>query len=667
MTYTARVDELLIDRFVTGPSLRLLAELPLSTVPQFVVLPEALEQFCYAAGLGTLSLNQSVEALSRTARAKLSKQYLPEHLAKEVAQFAKRLNRRFFSVSLSGSSADIRLSHQLYSYTYSEIATGDASILELIKERWLELFEVDSLSHRLMTTKRLIPSSVMVLVQGWNHAQASGTIATEADRVRGSVVVEAVLGESRAISVGQATPDHYRLNRLSGQLEHTTLGDQRTLITLGRHDFESKPYPSKSKDKPVLSPTELAQLYQKASSVIRKDARSLLIYWRLEQGKFEFVYVKQLDSSAVPDHAQGYKEILSQGTPVSPGSVTGQVCLLTHRNQKVPPGSILVVSELSPTLAQYYGVIKGLVARTGGVTAHAAVLAREAHVPVVVVEEKLSLKNGQVITINGSTGTVGIPKPSHHTPTSVPTHSGPITSATKIYSSVTNPDELVLLPKHSTDGVSILVDPRHHLKWHQYLVAAMGQRPIWLGLGTNHSLSLWDALASNVASLKRIAAQPIVLRTPAIMTLEEIVAYKTVLARHGIKRSVTTKLYIQLASETLSVLDRELQGIGVDGFFLDLEAMYLRHQMIDADSALRWLEVTAPKYLELLIRHLKQVGVPIVLSIRSEPVLERLVHSVVATGCMGVELPIALIDKARSQFYDAESHYLHTTQRYGHH
>ena len=89
---------------------------------------------------------------------------------------------------------------------------------------------------------------------------------------------------------------------------------------------------------------------------------------------------------------------------VSSGSCTGT--LVTHEQlQHLPEGDyILVVTTLSPDLAQYLPKVVGVISRNGGLLSHMAIVAREAKVPVVISSRYLKL--GSRVYLNGETGEV---------------------------------------------------------------------------------------------------------------------------------------------------------------------------------------------------------------------------------------------------------------------
>lgn len=70
------------------------------------------------------------------------------------------------------------------------------------------------------------------------------------------------------------------------------------------------------------------------------------------------------------------------------------------------PGGILVVSALTPDIAEHADMLKGVIADHGGLLSHFAIIAREIKLPVIVNYPINQLKEGQKIVIDGSTGEV---------------------------------------------------------------------------------------------------------------------------------------------------------------------------------------------------------------------------------------------------------------------
>lgn len=93
------------------------------------------------------------------------------------------------------------------------------------------------------------------------------------------------------------------------------------------------------------------------------------------------------------------------GTGAGGGVGTGPV---TFDVSDPPPGSVLVATTLAPGLGPVLPRLNGIVAETGSVLSHLAILAREFGVPIVVgyPGATTAFRDGVVVTVNGDSGDV---------------------------------------------------------------------------------------------------------------------------------------------------------------------------------------------------------------------------------------------------------------------
>lgn len=100
------------------------------------------------------------------------------------------------------------------------------------------------------------------------------------------------------------------------------------------------------------------------------------------------------------------------GAAGSPGQATGPVRVITGPQDfdQLQPGDILVCHYTDPSWTPLFGLAAAIVADTGGRLSHAAIVAREYGLPAVMgaAGATTTLTNGQIITINGTTGTITI-------------------------------------------------------------------------------------------------------------------------------------------------------------------------------------------------------------------------------------------------------------------
>jgi pyruvate,water dikinase len=95
----------------------------------------------------------------------------------------------------------------------------------------------------------------------------------------------------------------------------------------------------------------------------------------------------------------------STGTGAGGGRGEGVV---THDLADPPQGAVLVTTTLTPGLGPLLPRLRGIVAETGSVLSHLAILAREAGVPTVVgyAGARDAFTEGALVAIDGNTGTV---------------------------------------------------------------------------------------------------------------------------------------------------------------------------------------------------------------------------------------------------------------------
>ncbi len=137
---------------------------------------------------------------------------------------------------------------------------------------------------------------------------------------------------------------------------------------------------------------------------------------RIEPAQLDQLLHPRLDPSAK-------YESIAQGLPASPGAASGKVFFTSEdavAHAKESKGIILVRQETNPDDIEGMNAARGILTSRGGMTSHAAVVARgmgkscvagcEAvrvrHAKKQMQIGKLMIKEGDVITINGSTGEV---------------------------------------------------------------------------------------------------------------------------------------------------------------------------------------------------------------------------------------------------------------------
>lgn len=104
--------------------------------------------------------------------------------------------------------------------------------------------------------------------------------------------------------------------------------------------------------------------------------------------------------------------LLATGLAASPGLARGRAFVVPGSGSaaSAPPGCVLVVRSLSPDLVLAAINAAAIVAGVGGLTCHAAVIARELGVPCVVgIGQAIErVAPGASLVVDGSKGTVSL-------------------------------------------------------------------------------------------------------------------------------------------------------------------------------------------------------------------------------------------------------------------
>ena len=130
--------------------------------------------------------------------------------------------------------------------------------------------------------------------------------------------------------------------------------------------------------------------------------------------------VQQLSHSSFQSISED-RQVIASGTPASPGAASGLLCLSADMVLSVDEDgeeTILVSSETTPADEIGMRLAAGIVTARGGISSHAAVIARGWGIPAVVgvpslqINEKsalfgeIEIKEGEPISLDGATGEI---------------------------------------------------------------------------------------------------------------------------------------------------------------------------------------------------------------------------------------------------------------------
>ena len=254
--------------------------------------------------------------------------------------------------------------------------------------------------------------------------------------------------------------------------------------------------------------------------------------WCIEDNKVYLVQARPItaigtgkEDSSAGEQVEGGDVVLS-GLGASPGMATGRVCIydVGMSLDVIKDGDVLVTKMTMPDMVPAMSRSVAIVTDEGGMTCHAAIISRELGTPCVVGtgEATNTLKNGEIVTVDGSTGTVyrgEIKKkvvtetaPAAAASAAVFSEQVPITG-TKVMVNMSMPSKAEEVAKLPCDGVGLL---RSEFLFTNYI----GEHPCAV-IQEGRAQELIDKLADGVAKVARaFYPRPVTLRTSDFKTNE---------------------------------------------------------------------------------------------------------------------------------------------------
>jgi pyruvate,water dikinase len=304
----------------------------------------------------------------------------------------------------------------------------DALLLSL-KRVWAELFRARSLFYWQRNELDLQQLNLAVLVQPIWEAIASGTI--EADRTEWKI--QATWGLGEALSKGQVLPDSYRLQADTGTLLSSRLGSKTRAYRLGNEQesgsvaesgLQAYTLDEEQQKRYALEEKYLQQLIDLCQRLAAEFTPTFSLEWTLCQppGSSEpQLYVTQFipqtlsTSSQISMSTQPQTPSLSpqivRGLPAAAGRVTAPAHVLIGENRNLEailPGRILVARSISPDWLPWLKSAAGIITEQGGMTCHAAIIARELGIPAIVSAAGVTrlIQTDEFLLVDGDQGEI---------------------------------------------------------------------------------------------------------------------------------------------------------------------------------------------------------------------------------------------------------------------
>ncbi|MCG3754120.1 phosphoenolpyruvate synthase [Amycolatopsis sp. Poz14] len=446
---------------------------------------------------------------------------LPPELASEVTGAYRALgDQPVVAVRSSATGEDgSEASFAGMNASYTNVVDEEALAARVV-DCWTSLFSPRVVSYRASRGFTGEPA-IAVVVQRMIPAERSGVIFTADPRTgdRDRAVVEAVFGQGEAIVSGAVDPDTYVvakedlrvLSARIGAQSHKIIpeaggGDVKVALTAqvgGRRVLD---------DATVLGLTRLACRVEDHYGVPQDIEFAIADH--------QTWLVQSRPITTLPPVQEGAAGVLVTGLAASPGEGSGAVRVLRDpaEARRLRDGEVLVAPMTTPDWVPAIRRAAALVTDGGGMTCHAAVVARELGVPCVVGTGDATrvLADRALITVDGTKGEVRAGaiahEAAHPKPVAAPAAAEAI--GTRLYVNLAMPDHAAEVAAQPVDGVGLL-------RAEFLLTTALGGRHPRALIARGEEESFVDAMAESLLEITAaFGSRPVVYRATDLRSNE---------------------------------------------------------------------------------------------------------------------------------------------------
>ncbi len=292
-----------------------------------------------------------------------------------------------------------------------------------LKRVWSQLFRAKSLFYWQKFGINLQQVNLAILVQPVESAIASGVL----NSYNWGWEIEATYGLGIGITLGDTLPDFYSIDGETLNIQKQQLGNKILAYRIGETDSTDYsptiatssivlnnncllPYilEETKQQQYALSPEQLHQLNQIANQLIDEIGNGFSIGWTIfPENPIGRIYITKVENPR--SIINRFNKI--RGLAASTGKVKATAFVINNsasQPELLPQGVILIAPNITPDWLPILHNVVGIIAERGGLTSHAAILARELGIPAVVNVPEITniIEEGEEILIDGDNGEI---------------------------------------------------------------------------------------------------------------------------------------------------------------------------------------------------------------------------------------------------------------------
>ncbi len=530
---------------------------------------------------------------------------------------------------------------------------GEVNVIDRVRDCWSSLFTSRSIFYQTKKHYDHFKIGVAVPVQKLIDSEISGIMFT-ANPVTGDktqTIVETIWGLGEYIVGGKITPDQYVINKSDWSIISENHVHQDVQLIRGQDETHEVPVPKSKRDKKKINADMALKIAKIGQKLHNHYGRPQDIEFAIDRGELYIVQTRPITTleSSKEKIADQKPTTITQppiltGEPASPGTASGVVVIIKDIKEidRAQKGQILVTTMTTPDFVPAMKKVNGIITDKGGQTSHAAIVSRELGVPCVVGTKDATkdLKEGDIVTLNGTTGQVWTGDLTNPETKITKTINKKIKTATKIYVNLGEPDLAETMSKRNVDGIGLLraefmmanigIHPKHiiaqgqqkqfinqlakdllkfcksfsprpvvyratdfktneyrHLKWGK-LYEPEESNPMLGFRGASRYISSPDVFNMELEAIKMVrnkyGYKNIWLMIPFVRTVEELIKVKKLVTDAGLLRSPSFKFLMMTEIPSNVIRLDKFIDVGIDGISIGSNDLTMLTLGLDRDN-----------------------------------------------------------------------------------
>ncbi|MEN6610521.1 MAG: phosphoenolpyruvate synthase [Methanoregulaceae archaeon] len=580
-----------------GASLGEMASIGLPVPKAFVVTAQAFRRFLVETGLEdrlfknldklNVEDNAALEKAAAAAKDLVMKAKIPAGMQEDIKTAYKKMGAQGLVVAVRSSATAEDLPDASFAGqqdTYLNIK-GEKDVLQAVQKCWASLYGARAVYYRAKQGFDNRSVNIAVVVQELVGSEKAGVMFTS-HPVTGEpmTIVEGSWGLGEAVVSGSVSPDNYVFDQKSGKVIDRMIATKKIeILADGAKGTKINDVPAARQNAQVLSDEEVAKLatFGKIAEDhygIPQDVEWGIVgktIYILQSRPITTIGNTKTSASSVSEKSCDTK-ILLRGQGASPGIVAGKVVIVRDVKDTgiVKEGDILVTQMTNPDMVPAMRKVAAIVTDEGGMTCHAAIVSRELGTPAVVGTKNATntLKNGQLITVDGEKGfvydgaqVIATPQAAPTTASQAAVAAAPIITATSVKVNVSIPEAAARAAATGADGVGLLRI--------EHLILGLNKTPGWYISNGKEEEFIEELRRGIKIVLDAFPGKPVWVRTLDAPTDEfrnmaggenEPIEHNPMLGWRGIRRDLQSRDQFRLQVEAFQRLWKDgYENLGV--------------------------------------------------------------------------------------------------------